>query len=202
MPENLPDHLAPFGQRVFESNGLCFAVTLREHERICWLSLFFQNRYARPCRGDVALVPPLRSFRLGRHVTPPVKMPIQCAGGAFGVVHLPYPVAAIVAGRRITFDVSAAIQYPNRRGKELRFTSGIPVPAIPRPGIDLDHLVLTHLIPLAGLIELICNTFAGHRVTLKLPDRALAPAGAAPQAEILWRPAVPTATESTLKAAT
>ncbi|HEV8291400.1 MAG TPA: hypothetical protein VGP94_05735 [Tepidisphaeraceae bacterium] len=176
--EKLPDLLAKTLQqfdcyRYFECDGLCFAPVVQTTEGVCWIAVFFQNRYASPCTCRVQLLPSARALWFGRHnLPPPINAELNCPGGAFGVCRFPYAVPAQCQGQRWHFDVYATTSYPAGKGELLRF----------RSGDQAGSPAFLSLAPGPGL----CRLF--------LPNGVTADMGTAidPITEILWQPDLPT----------
>jgi len=125
--ENFPDLLAQaiHSYSYFERDGLCFAPVIHAVQGICWISIYFQNRYANPCTCRIRMLPPPRSFWFGRHDLPPINAELYCPSGAFGVTRFPYPVPQRYQGRHLRFEVFGSTDYPQGKGNMLRFREGI-----------------------------------------------------------------------------
>src|SRR6185437_11018669 len=46
--ETLPDKLREVAANYFERNGFCFAFVPSVSDGVCWMNVFFQNRYEKP----------------------------------------------------------------------------------------------------------------------------------------------------------
>ena len=151
-PEWFPDLLREVtgGRKYLERHGFCFAPVIEMVAGRCVLSVFFQNRYAHPVTAKVAMQPPLKSFRITRHAVAPVSLSVDCPGGAFGVVRVPYPVPAQYRGWRMPFDVGADVKYPRGRGSLLRRRMGVRVG--PARELRTSHNLLTAV----GTLLLLC----------------------------------------------
>jgi hypothetical protein len=160
------------GYGYFERDGLCFAPVIEILDGVCWISIYFQNRYASPCTCGIQLLPPRRAFWVGRHNLPPIHAVIHCPGAAFGVTRRPYPVDKKYQGKPWRFDVYGNTQYPQGKGRMLRFRDGIPA------GSNASFTVSgAHGISILHFPRNIAATFAG-------PIE--------PMTEILWQPDLPT----------
>jgi hypothetical protein len=110
---------------------------------------------------------------------------IPCDGGAFGVVSIPVPLPRNVQGRRQAFDVGASVDYPEGRGRRLRFRDGIFLRANSQFR-DSFRTGVTLLGTLAGGVVLSSPA----KITLDLPTDVAeeTPADAEPQRQVLWKP--------------
>jgi hypothetical protein len=189
-PTVLPDRLYEIAGKYFEAKGFCFqpAIGTLDDGR-GQVAIFFQNRYARTVVAKVQMLPGVRSLRLSRHPLPRVEVEIECPGGAFGVVRVPFTVPPKYAGRRISYDVAAEARYGAGRGKLLHVRNGIRV-GTPRELRQSYQLLLVLLMLPLGL--LVSNRAA--RITFRLP--ATAPDNGLDRGpantEILWTPDLPT----------
>ena len=184
-PDSIPDKLREVAPKYFERDGLCFAPVVEAAGGACFLNVYFQNRHARHASARIDVMPGARSFRLARHPLAEVSVRIECPGGAFGVVRVPFLVPADYQGRRVSFDVAADVKYPARRGKLLRPRGGVAV----GPTSDLSQT--RQLLSTLALLPLgILQVASPGRVTLRLPIEVAgdAPAPRPTPCEILWAP--------------
>lgn len=184
--EMLPDLLSEVTRTYFERDGLCFAPGFSVVDGLCYVSVFFQNRYSGACTCKIILHPPKRSFSMSSDL-PAAEIDVQCGGGEFGVVRIPYSVPARYQGRQLTYTVGARTRYPQGAGQLLRFRPGLRCGATS----NTAHSLLTvALIPLG-----VFHYHRSARVTLKPPavsSPLLAESEPATITEILWRPDLPT----------
>ena len=125
QPERLPDLLRGRVGTYFEVDGLCFAPKLEITPRgACVMAVYFQNRYAGRAEARVQILPMRRWWGM-RHALPAAALSFDCPGGAFGVARASFPIAAKYQGRRMTFSITAATNYPQDRGEILRLRQGI-----------------------------------------------------------------------------
>ena len=125
QPERLPDLLRGRVGTYFEVDGLCFAPMLETTPRgACVMAVYFQNRYAGRAEARVQVLPPRRWCGM-RHALPAGKLSFDCPGGAFGVARALFPIAAKYQGRRMSFSIAAATNYPQGRGEILRHRQGV-----------------------------------------------------------------------------
>jgi hypothetical protein len=187
--EKLDDLLAKVAPRYHEREGLCFMPVLENAEGVCRMSIYFQNRYAGHASARIEMRPPMRTLGLGRHALPSVDVQIECPGGSFGVLRLPFPVPHKYQGRRMQFDIGADVKYPARRGELLRFRSGKSVGS--RGDIGRNGLAALALfsLPLAAVA---LSRISRVRLTLPTAVSETLPPNAAPHQEILWTAQLPT----------
>jgi hypothetical protein len=189
-PDRLPDHLARTTGKYFEREGLCFAPRFEAaYGGACFLCLYVQNRFARPASARIDALPPVRSFRLSRVPLAPVSVRVECPGGAFGVVRVPFGVPAKYQGKRLAFEVAADVKYPAGRGEMLRQRGGVRAGSIreARP----SHQLLKSL---SFLFLGVIHTSRPASATMTLPRGVAesAPAGGPGAFEVLWLPELPT----------
>ena len=109
----------------FERDGLCFGPQFEVESGQCRLSLYFQNRYARPCNGRIVIKPGVPSFRIMRMKLPSVVFDVHCGPGGFGVARIFYPVPQKYQGKKVNLEVGANVKYPQGRGQMVRFRDGL-----------------------------------------------------------------------------
>ena len=188
--ENLPDLLAQaFGRgRYFERDGLCFAFRpVLTTDGRCWMQVYFQNRYERPCVARIVLRPPSRTFWIGRWPMQAIDVTVECDGAAFGVHRTPWPVPFKLQGRTAKFDTACRARYPQGRGRLLRFREGARTGV---PGSDLGAAAMA--LGAAAVGSLYISRPARWRVRLPKGVADGVMPGAIASTEILWRPDLPT----------
>jgi hypothetical protein len=185
--ENLPDMLAQACGTYFERDGFCFAFAPSVVGSVCWMNLYFQNRYAQPCHARVVLQPPVKSFGIRRLPLTGIDVDIDCDGGAYGVCRIPWPIDAQMQGKTVACEVACDTAYPNGAGKLLRFREGLRAGA---PSGGARRAAVTAGLLLVGAISISRPATA----SLSLPASVASqlPPGLAPVTEILFRPDLPT----------
>lgn len=127
--DKAPDLLRTIDQRPYEREGFQFTVVLDVRDDTCYLDVYYQNRYERPCRATLRLWP-----SSGLLADPPdlssFEVPVDCTGGGFGVVPLAWGIPGRLQGLNQTLEVCARVKYPMRRGRELRLREGSPVASV------------------------------------------------------------------------
>ena len=182
-PDVLRDRIGDY----YERDGLCFALTLALAEGLCWFRIFCQNRYGGECVGTIYFIPMEGMSKTGsRHEVPPVVVDVQCEGGECGVVSVPYPIAKNRQGTIMIYDVYAAVQYPNGKGKMLRSRAGAAVEQPPRPVENALRTLRTASLLVFGFVPIEGRSAS---VELRLPENVHeeAPPDAQDQTEVLWR---------------
>jgi hypothetical protein len=183
----LPDMLAQVVKKPFERDGLCFALgTKVTADRICWMKVFFQNRYEGACQSTIVVQAPRKSFSLRRVALAGIEVTLDCEGGAYGICEIPWPIEPTLQGKRAVMEVSAATTYPGGAGKLLRFREGLRVG---KAGGEAMRTAASAGLLVAGVITV------GRPATIRfqLPPNVAAevPPGLEPVFQILWRPDLP-----------
>ncbi len=124
--DRAPDLLRGVTRPYFERDGFCFAIVPATTDRSARLDIYYQNRYERPCRAQVVLNPS-QQFFLNRRPVGSFRVEVECEGGAFGVISMPWGIPAPFQGQIQSFDVAAHVEYPGRRGRLLRYQDGLHV---------------------------------------------------------------------------
>jgi hypothetical protein len=123
--DRIADYLrAIAGDRFFNRDGFCFALSITEQDGICYLLAHFQNQYDQPSEGQIALRP-ARKFFGRRSQIDPLAFEIRCEPAAFGVAKIPLPVSRDLLGSKQPFEVGASVRYPQGKGTQLRFRDGL-----------------------------------------------------------------------------
>jgi hypothetical protein len=127
-PDEVPDYLGPRVGTYFNRDGFCFGILPAVADGICVFEVYFQNQHENRCVGRVALRP-ARGFFLGRAQMDSIAVEIDCEPAAFGVARLAVPLPATLQGRRQSFEVGASVEYPEGKGRRLRFGDGVTLRA-------------------------------------------------------------------------
>lgn len=125
----IPDFLAQVSPGYFERDGFCFALGSDVQVGRCSLLVYFQNRYERPCNAQV-LIRTSSSLFKGRLQMEDVTLGVRCGPAAFGCSSIPWAIPEEIQGRTISLDVVAGVDYPEGKGRLLRFRDGTQVGAI------------------------------------------------------------------------
>ena len=121
--DRVPDFLGKSGRGYFDRGGLCFVIEPIIQDGCCQIRVLFQNRYERRCRAEIALRPAeVFGFFASEDILK-IKVDVDCPAAGFGVATLPLPIPLKLQGTRQTFQVGATVEYPDGRGRTLRYGS-------------------------------------------------------------------------------
>jgi hypothetical protein len=178
VPDYLHDHFGSY----FNRDGFCFAFTTFDVDGIAYLEASFQNQYDKPCIGRIALRP-ARGFLLNRAQIETITYEIECAPAAFGSARMAIPIPANLQGKRQSFEVGASVEYPEGKGRRLRFHDGISLRANSNFG-NAFHTALTVAGAATGMLVLSRPA----KVTIDLPVGVAVeiPDGMEPEIKTLW----------------
>lgn len=183
--DKAPDFLRRLFGDSFERDGFCFVVTPNLAGDVFVLNVYYQNRYARLCHARVVLM---------RRTMPPSKrvpwsMDIDCEGGAFGVARIPWSVPAPFQGASHKLVLYATVNYPQGRGKMLRFKEGGSVGAPPAKPFSFRYIMGKAVFGVFALGGLIIGSTPA-TVTLNVPSGVAEwpPGQKHASAVTFWRP--------------
>ncbi|MDB2685643.1 hypothetical protein N9Y42_00330 [Mariniblastus sp.] len=118
-----PDFLSEKFETFFNQNGFCFAFSTSVKDGIAYIEAYYQNQYANPCVGQIALLP-ARGFWMNRADVVTITFEIKCESGEFGCCRIPVAIPVELQGQNQRFDVNASVTFPDGTGKRLRFSDG------------------------------------------------------------------------------
>lgn len=150
-PDLAPDVLAEMGVNYFEREGLCFALLPLVEERRCRLVVFYQNRYATPCEATILIRPVAKG---GGVNLAPLRFSIRCEGSGGGQETAPWPIPEHYQGKPSRLRVGADVDYPEGRGRMVRFKDGMQVGSVE----DLENNLMESLVTQAAALELTLPT--------------------------------------------
>jgi hypothetical protein len=178
-----PDFLRKIGGNYFNRGGFCFACNAVSIDGICYLVAYFQNQYDQPCKGRIALRP-VRGFFMRRPKIEMVTFEIDCEPGAFGFARIPVPLSKEFHGKRQSFEVGASVDYPQGKGRKLRFQDGI----ILRADSDFGNKFAT-AVAMAGVLtgHIMLTRPATAKFALPANVAEVIPPNMNPEMETLWR---------------
>jgi hypothetical protein len=174
-----PDFLrGAFGSSYYEQGGFGFrpGFEFNPTAGVFEYVVYCQNRFSGPVKAvvvlDDELNEQLRFF--------PKRLHVDCPGGAFAVAHVPLSIPADASGRLTQADVFCDVDYPNGRGRELRFRQGgavqLPLGKVQRTAIQLVEFAVLQMITTPA------------RVSFEWPDLLPSCEGSPgePRFELLW----------------
>ena len=182
--DRAPDFLRRLFGNSFERDGFCFVLVPNLAGDVFVLNVYYQNRYARPCRARVVLM--RRTMPPSGRVPWPVD--IECEGGVFGVARIPWSIPACFQGACHTFDVYATVDYPQGRGEMLRFKEGGSVGAPPVKPFSLMGILQKVPVVLAACVGvLMWSNPATLKLNVPLGVAEWPPGEKRPSAVTFWR---------------
>jgi hypothetical protein len=177
------DYLLSFAGTYFNCNGFCFALMAKAINGVAYLEAYFENQYDRPSIGKIA-IRPARGFWMNRADIPTITYRMECGPAEFGVTRIPLPIPQALQGAAQTFEVGATVEYPDGKGRRLRFFDGVFLR--PNDGFgDSFHTALTIVGAATGTIVL--SRPASVRITLPTGVAQQVPPESSPIHETLWR---------------
>jgi hypothetical protein len=181
--DEMPDYLRREIGTYFNRGGLCFNFRATAIEGVCYLDVHFQNQTDAPCLGRIALRP-ARGFFLGRAKMDTILVEVSCDPAAYGVARVPIPIPANLQGKRHSFEVGASVDYPQGKGRLLRFHDGIALRANSRFGNAFGTTLMV-----AGAMTGQIVIASPATVTLDLPANVAEQVsdGQNPEVKTLWR---------------
>jgi hypothetical protein len=178
-----PDYLSRIAEPYFDRGGFCFLLDAFESDGQCYLEAHVQNRYGRPCRGQIAIRLKKPVMRGGRLMNP-IVLAVDCPPAGFCVITAPIGVPAEIQGRSAIFEVGASVEYPDGRGRTLRFKDGLVI----RSNTRFRNTFATTLTVLGAMGGVIVWSSPA-TVTLALPAnvQSKVPRDTAARSEIIWQ---------------
>ena len=117
------DYLRMLNGNYFNRDGFCFTITSTEIDGCAFVVLHFQSQFDRPSTGRVA-IRPARGFFLTRAKIDSINFEIDCPPGGYGFTRIPIPIPVELQGKRQSFEIGASVQYPEGKGRRIRFHDG------------------------------------------------------------------------------
>jgi hypothetical protein len=178
------DYLRPIcGDRFFNRDGFSFAFSAVEKDGVCQFVAYFQNQQDQPSLGRITLRP-ARGFFLTRAKIEAISFDIECEPAAFGIATVPVPLPPDLCGRKQSFEVGASVEYPQGKGRRVRFRDGIFL----RTNAAFGNPFGTAL-TVAGAMtgQIVMTRPATVKIELPLAATDEIPAGMVPEVRTLWR---------------
>jgi len=127
-PDLETDYLRCVARTYFNRDGFCFAFVVNSVDGIAVMDAYFQSQYDRSSIGRIALRPARGFFmtraRIGGRIGA-ITFEVECPPGGFGHARIPIPLAENLQGKRQSFEVGASVQYPDGKGRRIRFHDGV-----------------------------------------------------------------------------
>jgi hypothetical protein len=108
----------------FNRDGFCFAIVVSAVNETAYMEVWYSNQFDQPSVGKIA-VRPARGFWMGRAKIEAMTFRIENAPATFGVARVAIPIPNNLQGKRQTFEVGGSVQYPQGKGRRLRFHDGV-----------------------------------------------------------------------------
>ncbi|EAQ80909.1 hypothetical protein [Blastopirellula marina] len=118
------DYLAVFGARYFNRDGFCFDIDASADDGVCYLVIAYQSQYSKRSEGRIAIRPTSGSW-MSRPQFASICVDLAINPGEYGVLRLPVPVSKKLQGKTVSFEIGAAVCYPDGKGERLRFADGV-----------------------------------------------------------------------------
>ena len=147
--DRVPDFLRKYSRVCFDRSGFCFSVEPTVKNDCCYLRVLFQNRFEHRCRGQIALQPAEVFGTFASEGFPVATLDFDCPAAGFGVASLPLPIPKKTQGKRQTFQVGATVEYPDGKGRMLRFGSSRVLTV--RSNADFSNPLYSRLTIIAAL---------------------------------------------------
>jgi hypothetical protein len=118
------DYLRSITGTYFNRNGFCFAFVVSSIDGIAFVNAYFQTQYDKPSVGRIALRP-ARGFFMTRAKIDAITFEIDCPPAGFGFARVAIPIPNKLQGKRQSFEVGASVEYPDGKGRRIRFHDGV-----------------------------------------------------------------------------
>lgn len=137
-----PDFLQAFFGTYFERDGMCFWVLQGVEGNSFVLHVVYQNHYDRRANLQVKIGPPVRMVRFLPKLFDGITLNVSCVGGGVGIVTGRMDVPIKHQGKKHQLKFAAATEYPEGRGRLLRFRNGRRVTKANSRGLGSEALQL------------------------------------------------------------
>ena len=180
--DRVPDFLRHISRRFFERDGFTFSIVPTCSRGVAALTIFWQTRYENPSQA-VVILGPGRQFLGDRRDLDSMQIFVDCPGSGFGIVQVPWAIPAKYQGKKQTLEVAAAVDYPNGRGRAVRFRNGLQVgvgeTTAFQAAVSVGALMTGHIV-LRKPAKMTITLPAG--VAEQVPD------GSQIRSKVLWKP--------------
>jgi hypothetical protein len=172
----VPDYLSLCKDKFFERDGFCFGISLDREEGLAMFTILFQSRYLGPATARIALRPV--NARLAT-----VSPDIECGPAGFGIAKFPVAIPRRHQGKSVTFEIGVDAEYPQGKGREVRFRSGRMV----RHNSRFRSLTVVAQAVLHSLVgHFLIHSPAAIRLTLPSNVAEFVPEGEVGESQLLW----------------
>ena len=179
----MQDYLRPLTGTYFNRDGFCFAIIVTASEGIAYMEAYFQSQYEKPSLGRIALRPS-RGFFMTRANIDAITFEIECPPAGFGYARIAIPIAEKLHGKKQSFEVGASVQYPEGKGRRVRFHDGLFLRTNTEFG-DSFGTALTCAGAATGTIVL--SRPATAKLSLPVDVAEDVPDHVAPETQVLWQ---------------
>lgn len=118
------DYLRSITGTYFNRDGFCFTFVMVAVDGIAYMDAYFQTQYDRSSVGQIALRP-ARGFFMTRAKIDGISFKIECPPAGFGFARIAIPLPEAMQGKRHSFEVGAAVTYPEGKGRRIRYHDGV-----------------------------------------------------------------------------
>ena len=118
------DYLRPLTGTYFNRDGFCFAFVVTPIDGVAFMDAYFQTQHDKPSLGRIALRP-ARGFFMTRAKIDAITFEIECPPAGFGFARIAIPIPEKLQGNKQSFEVGASVQYPDGKGRRIRFHDGV-----------------------------------------------------------------------------
>ena len=118
------DYLRLLTGTYFNRDGFCFSFVVTANDGIAFMTAYFQSQYDEPSLGRIALRP-ARGILMTRANIDTITFEIECPPAGFGFARIAIPIPENRQGKQQSFEVGASVQYPDGKGRRIRFHDGV-----------------------------------------------------------------------------
>jgi hypothetical protein len=173
-------------QKRFECSGLGLAFEMEDRGGIAHLVVYFQNRYAHPCKCRLGFRQ-IKSLSLSKQPLYQAGVDIECPGGAFGVQAIPFGVPEKWQGKKVMIEIIGMNHYATGTGEMLRLR---PERQINESGNATSSGIVLLAFLAGGVVGALAAQGNAVRVQMRFPKpvQPMIDLDASPHTEILWEP--------------
>lgn len=177
------DYLRPIAGTYFNRDGFCFAIFVNAIGGVAFMDAYFQTQYDKRSVGRIALRP-ARGFFMTRAKIDTITFEIECPPAGFGFSRIAIPVPENLQGKRQSFEVGASVEYPDGKGRRVRFHDGVFL----RSNTNFeDSLGTALMIAGAATGSLVLSNPETTKTYMPVDVADEVPDGLVPESKILWQ---------------